>query len=56
MSQALGRLVALCVLAAFVEQLTAGSRLRGGLRLIEGILAAQIVLEAMMTLPGALFS
>ena len=54
MKEILGRLTALCMLAAVGEQLTADSRLQDGVRLIAGILAAGLILEAVMGLPGAL--
>ena len=49
------RLTALCMLAAVGEQLTAGCRLRDGIRLIGGLLAARLILEAVLALPGSLF-
>lgn len=55
MREALTKLAALCMLAAASEQMS-GGRLRDGVRLIVGILAAQTALEALRALPGALFS
>ena len=55
MREFLMRLAALCMLAAVSEQLT-GGRLRDGVRLIGGVLAAQLILEMIHALPGALFS
>ena len=55
MREFLMRLAALCMLAAVSEQLT-GGRLRDGVRLISGLLAAELILETAMSLPGALFS
>ena len=54
MSEVLGRLTALCMAAALSEQLTAGSRLRDGIRLIGGLIAARLMLEIMALLPSAL--
>lgn len=50
------RLTALCMLSAFSEQLTEGSSVRGGVRLIEGLIAAEMILEMVLALPGAVFS
>ena len=50
MREILGRLTALCVLAWLGEQLTAGSRLQDGVRLIAGILAAGMILDAVLKL------
>ena len=47
-------LAALCMLTAVSEQLTAGSRLRDGVRLISSLAAAGLMLETVLTLPGAL--
>ncbi len=49
------RLIALCALAAFSEQLTAGSRLKNAVRLMIGLIAARLILEAVTALPGALW-
>ena len=55
MSEILMKVAALCMLAALSEQLT-GGRLRDGVRLICGLLAARLILETIYALPGALFS
>ena len=55
MAEILSQLTALCVLAAVSEQLTADTRLRDGVQLITGILAARMMLEIIRALPGALF-
>lgn len=44
-------LIYLCLLTAIGEQLTALSRLRGGVRLIAGLIAARLVLRVMAALP-----
>lgn len=56
MGAILMRLTALCMLTAVSELLDAGGRLRDGVRLISGLLAAELILETAMSLPGALFS
>ena len=55
MTAVLLKITALCMLASLAEQLTSGSRFRDSVRLICGILAARLVLEAILALPGALF-
>lgn len=55
MADILMRLTALCVLTAFSEQLASGSALKGGVRLICGLIAAQFILDAVLSLPGILF-
>ena len=47
-------LVYLCLMAALSEQLTAGSRLQGGVRLIVGLTAARMMLGVMADLPLSL--
>ena len=54
MTAVLLKITALCMLASLAEQLTSGSRFRDSVRLICGILAARLVLEAILALPGAL--
>lgn len=56
MAQTLLRLTALCMLAAFSEQMISGSPLRDGVRLIVGLIAAQMILEMVVSLPGALLA
>ena len=55
MTDILMRLTALCMLTAFSEQLTSGSAVKGGVRLICGLIAAQLILNAVLALPGILF-
>jgi hypothetical protein len=45
------KLIYLCLIAAVSEQLTAGSRLQGGVRLIAGLTAARLMLSAAADLP-----
>ena len=47
-------LIGLCLITAVSEQLTAGSRLRGGVRLIAGLIAARLMLNVMADLPLSL--
>jgi hypothetical protein len=47
-------LVYLCLAAAIGEQLTAGNKLRGSIRLITALIAARLMLRIMAALPAAL--
>ena len=49
------RLTALCMLSAFGEQLLSDGPMRGGVRMLTGLLAAETVLEIIMMTPAALF-
>lgn len=49
------RLISLCVLAAISEQMTDGTKLQDGVRLVCGLIAAQLMLEAALALPRAVF-
>lgn len=49
------RLTALCMLSAFGEQLLSEGPMRGGLRMLTGLLAAETVLEMILALPQAFF-
>lgn len=49
------RLTALCMLSAFGEQLLSEGPMRGGLRMLTGLLAAETVLEMILALPRAVF-
>ena len=49
------RLTALCMLAAFSEQLLSDGPMRGGVRMLTGFLAAEAVLEMILALPAAVF-
>ena len=53
-TEAILKLTALGMLAALSEQLTGESRLREGVRLIRGILTADLTLAAIFALTGAL--
>lgn len=55
MTAILMRLTALCMLSALSEQALADGRMRDSVRLIEGLITAELMLEALMNLPGALF-
>lgn len=50
------RLTALCMLTALSEQMAENSPVRGGVYLIGGLIAAEMILEMVLALPGALFS
>ena len=54
MTGILMRLTALCMLSAFGEQMTGEGRLKEGVRLISGLLAAQMILEIALALPEML--
>lgn len=54
LSQALTRLIALCALSAAAELLTQGERLRGGVKLISGLLTTGTILELVFALEKAL--
>lgn len=54
MTEILMRLCALCLCSWLCDQLLAGSRLEGGVRLIIGLTAVGLMLEAVLALPGAL--
>lgn len=56
MTAVLMRLAALCMMTALSEQLTGDGRLKDGVRLIGGLLAAEMTVEMILALPGALFS
>lgn len=47
-------LLCLCLAAAVSEQLTAGNKLRGSIRLIIGLIAARLMLRVMASLPSVL--
>ena len=49
------RLTALCLLAAFGDQVLPDGPMRGGVRLLMGLLAAETVLEIIFALPAAIF-
>lgn len=55
MGAVLLRLTALCMLSALGEQMTENSPVRGGVYLIGGLIAAEMILEMVLALPGALF-
>lgn len=55
MTAVLEKLVALCALAAVGQELTAGGRLQDGIRLICGLAAAGLILDAVLALPSVLF-
>ena len=55
MSAILMRLTALCMLSAFSEQMTPDGGLKGGVRLIAGLVAAEMILEMVISLPAAVF-
>lgn len=54
MSGILTRLAAVCLLTAVSDLLVSGSRLEEGVRLIAGLATAYLMLEAALSLPGAL--
>jgi hypothetical protein len=49
------RLTALCMLSAFGDQILSDGPMRGGVRMLTGLLAAETVLEIIMMTPSALF-
>lgn len=55
MKAVLIRLTALCMLSAFSEQMTPEGGLKEGIRLIAGLLAAEMALEMASRLPSVLF-
>lgn len=55
MANILMRLTALCMLSAFSEQMIPSDSVRSGVRLIAGLLTAQMILEIVSSLPGAVF-
>ena len=56
MKEILIRLTALCMLSAFSEQMTPDGGLKEGIRLIAGLLAAELVLQMAAALSSAIFS
>lgn len=49
------QLISLCAVEMISEQLTAGTRLKDGVRMICGVIAARLMLEAALALPGMIF-
>ena len=54
MAAILGKLTAMCMLAAVSGQLTSGGKMEAGVRMICGLAAASMILEAVAALPGLL--
>lgn len=54
MKEILIRLTAACLLTAMSEQLVAGGKLEDGVRLVAGLTTALLMLEAALSLSGAL--
>ena len=54
MAAILGRLTAMCMLAAVSGQLTSGGRMEEGVRMVCGLAMASLILEAATALPGAM--
>ena len=55
MSGILARLIVLCLATAAGGQLAGEGKLRDGVELAAGLLAAETMLEVALALPGALF-
>ena len=54
MAAILGRLTAMCMLAAVSGHLTSDGRMEAGTRMVCGLAMASLMLEAVLALPGAL--
>ena len=55
MTAAVLRLTALGIIVSFSEQMTGDGPMKGGIRLIAGLMAAEMILELALALPSAVF-